>query len=70
MPSASNGLPLIVRLLPEHLESHTSLGMNDAVADPYFLVFVHERFRDIRIMPVFDCRPADKRRPIRNRLLL
>ncbi len=41
-----------------------SLGMNDAVADFHFLVFVHERLGDVGIVAVFDCRTTDERRPI------
>ena len=71
MPSASNGLPLIRSVASCALRVRTaSFGMNDAVADFYFLVFVHERFGDVGIVTVLDRGATDKRRPIRNRLLL
>ena len=47
-----------------------AFGVNDAVADFYFLIFVHEGFGDIGVVSVLDRRATDKRRPIRNRLLL
>ena len=44
--------------------------MNDAVANLYFLVLVHERFGDVRIVPVLRRGTTDERRPVRNRFLL
>ena len=43
--------------------------MNDAVADLYFLVLVHERLADVGIVSVFQRRAADQRRPVGNRFL-
>ena len=43
--------------------------MNDAVADFYFFILVHERFCKIGIMAVLDRGATNERRPIRNRLL-
>ena len=44
--------------------------MNNAVADLYFLVLVHERLCDVGIMAVPGRRTTNERRPIRNRFLL
>src|SRR4029077_2664214 len=47
-----------------------AFGVNDAVTDFYFLIFVHKGFGDIGVVTVLDRRATDKRRPVRNRLLL
>ena len=43
--------------------------MHNAVADFHFLVLVHERLADIRVVSVLTGRVADECRPIGNRFL-
>ncbi len=44
--------------------------MHNAVADFYFLLFIHERLGEVGIMAVLDGRASDECRPIRNRFFL
>ena len=46
-----------------------SFRVNDAIADFYFLLLVHEGFADVGVVTVAERCTANERRPIRDRLL-